>query len=65
MEFQWKKEEVRFGDREWSEDEVNAFESAILDFGPELRSVRDQIITRTLPEVVRFFTLWKKYVIIS
>jgi hypothetical protein len=24
--------------------------------------VRDQVITRTLPEVVRFFTLWKKHV---
>lgn len=62
MALKWKKEEILYGDKEWKDDEIRAFESAILDFGPELRSVRDQIITRTLPEVVRFFTLWKTYV---
>ncbi|KAF8507958.1 hypothetical protein BU17DRAFT_57044 [Hysterangium stoloniferum] len=55
----WKKEEVRYTDRAWHPSEIHIFENAIQDFGPELRSVRDQISSRTVYEVVRFFTLWK------
>jgi hypothetical protein len=58
---QWKKES-RYADKEWDDEEIGAFESAIIDFGPELRSVCEQVTTRTLPEVVRFFTLWKTHV---
>lgn len=28
----------------------------------ELRAVRDEVVTRTMPEVVRFYGHWKKYV---
>ncbi|KIJ55283.1 hypothetical protein M422DRAFT_57796 [Sphaerobolus stellatus SS14] len=55
----WGKEEVRYTDREWNESEKHTFEAAIQEFGPELRSVREQITSRTYPEVVRFFAIWK------
>lgn len=59
---QWKKGEVRYTDREWTAEEVAAFEDGILLHGPELRAVRDEVGTRTVPEVVRFYGHWKKYV---
>ena len=41
-----------------------AFEDGIAQFGAELRSVRDEVGTRSMPEVVRFYGLWKEYVYI-
>lgn len=57
---QWKKHEHPYTDREWTRDEINAFEDAILTHGAELRAVREEVATRSMPEVVRFYGLWKK-----
>ncbi|KAJ7781909.1 hypothetical protein DFH07DRAFT_949600 [Mycena maculata] len=55
----WKKHETRYTDKEWSVEEVAAFEDAIAAHGPELRAVRDEIGTRSIYEVVRFYGHWK------
>ena len=39
-----------------------AFEDAISMHGAELRAVREEVGTRPMPEVVRFYGHWKKYV---
>jgi hypothetical protein len=39
-----------------------AFEDAVLTHGAELRTVRDEVGTRTIYEVVRYYGHWKKYV---
>ena len=59
---QFKKNETRFTDKEWGADEAAAFEDAISMHGAELRAVREEIGTRTMPEVVRFYGHWKKCV---
>jgi len=48
-------------DRLWIADEIQLFEDAIITHGGELRAVRDHVVTRSLPEVVRFYGHWKKY----
>ncbi|KAI0058854.1 hypothetical protein BV25DRAFT_1890628 [Artomyces pyxidatus] len=57
----WKRkaEETRYCDREWDEDEKAAFEDAILAQGAELRAVRDEVGTRDIYEVVRYYGHWK------
>ncbi|CAL1714076.1 unnamed protein product [Somion occarium] len=55
----WKTEQTRYIDREWSEAEKAAFEDAILNHGAELRPVRDEVGSRTMPEVVRYYGHWK------
>ncbi|KAN0088178.1 hypothetical protein V8E55_005235 [Tylopilus felleus] len=55
----WKKGETRYTDREWTAEEIAAFEDGIFIHGPELRAVRDEVGTRTVPEVVRFYGHWK------
>ncbi|EJC99959.1 uncharacterized protein FOMMEDRAFT_159536 [Fomitiporia mediterranea MF3/22] len=55
----WKKQETRYTDREWNDEEVAAFEDGIAQFGAELRSVREEVGTRSMPEVVRFYGKWK------
>ncbi|KAJ7251303.1 hypothetical protein C8J57DRAFT_1520648 [Mycena rebaudengoi] len=55
----WKRFDNRYADKEWSVEEVAAFKDAIAAHGPELRAVRDDIVTRTISEVVRFYGLWK------
>ncbi|KAF8628715.1 hypothetical protein AX17_005937 [Amanita inopinata Kibby_2008] len=55
----WKKQETSFIDREWTRDEIAAFEDGIMTHGAELRAVREEIGTRSLPEVVRFYGHWK------
>ncbi|KAG5653605.1 hypothetical protein H0H81_011977 [Sphagnurus paluster] len=55
----WKKYETPFTDREWTRDEIAAFEDAIVAHGAELRAVREEVATRSMPEVVRFYGLWK------
>ncbi|TDL26726.1 hypothetical protein BD410DRAFT_783841 [Rickenella mellea] len=50
---------VRYMDIEWRDDEISAFEDGIAQFGAELRSVKWEIPSRTLPEVVRFYGKWK------
>ncbi|KAH9945765.1 hypothetical protein B0H21DRAFT_860461 [Amylocystis lapponica] len=55
----WKKAETRYMDREWTDQEVAAFEDAILTHGAELRPVRDEVGTRSMYEVVRFYGHWK------
>lgn len=54
--------ETRYTDREWSDEEIAAFEDAIMAHGAELRPVRDEVGSRSMPEVVRFYGHWKKYV---
>lgn len=39
---------------------MTAFEDAILTHGAELRAVREEVATRTMPEVVRYYGHWKK-----
>jgi hypothetical protein len=56
---QWKRHETRYTDKEWSVEEIAAFEDGIAAHGPELRAVRDEIPTRTIYEVVRFYGHWK------
>ncbi|KAH8110725.1 hypothetical protein DFH11DRAFT_1618256 [Phellopilus nigrolimitatus] len=55
----WKRQETRYTDREWNDEEVAAFEDGIAQFGAELRSVRDEVGTRSMPQVVRFYGKWK------
>lgn len=57
---QWKKSDTRYTDREWTEEEMAAFEDAILSHGAELRAVREEVRTRTIYEVVRYYGHWKK-----
>ncbi|KAJ7696471.1 hypothetical protein B0H17DRAFT_929204 [Mycena rosella] len=55
----WKRHENRYTDKEWSVEEIAAFEDAIAAHGPELRAVRDEVVTRSIYEVVRFYGHWK------
>ncbi|KAI0364362.1 hypothetical protein BV20DRAFT_1125672 [Pilatotrama ljubarskyi] len=55
----WKKTETRYTDKEWTAEEIAAFEDAIQVHGAELRAVRDEVGTRSMPEVVRFYGHWK------
>ncbi|KAN0109125.1 hypothetical protein V8E52_009647 [Russula decolorans] len=55
----WKASETRYADREWDSDEMAAFEDAVLTHGAELRTVRDEVGTRTIYEVVRYYGHWK------
>ncbi|KAM5536579.1 hypothetical protein V8D89_009674 [Ganoderma adspersum] len=55
----FKKNETRYTDKEWGADEVAAFEDAISMHGAELRAVREEVGTRPMPEVVRFYGHWK------
>jgi hypothetical protein len=59
---QWKKQETRYTDKPWNRDEQVAFEDAILAHGAELRAVQDEVGTRSMPEVVRYYGHWKKFV---
>lgn len=40
-------------------EEIAAFEDAIAAHGPELRAVKDELVTRSIYEVVRFYGHWK------
>lgn len=60
--YQWKTTETRYADRVWDDDEMAAFEDAVLTHGAELRTVRDEVGTRTIYEVVRYYGHWKKYI---
>ncbi|KAG6829064.1 hypothetical protein H0H92_005838 [Tricholoma furcatifolium] len=55
----WKKYDTLYTDRPWTDEEVDAFEMALDKHGAELRSVRDSLPSRTMPEIVRFYGLWK------
>ena len=59
---QWKKDELLFMDKEWSEKEILAFEDAIQRHGAELCAIRDEVVTRSMPEVVRFYGHYKKVI---
>ena len=58
------KNDSRYTDKDWSHHEIAAFEDAISMHGAELRAVREEIGSRTMPEVVRFYGIWKEYVYI-
>ncbi|KAI0730597.1 hypothetical protein C8Q76DRAFT_832983 [Earliella scabrosa] len=53
------KHETRYTDKEWTPNEWAAFEDAIQMHGAELRAVREEVGSRTTPEVVRFYGHWK------
>ncbi|KAJ3773251.1 hypothetical protein FB446DRAFT_733812 [Lentinula raphanica] len=56
----WKAQPTRhYTDREWSREEIVAFEDAIAVHGAELRAVRDEVVVRSIYEVVRFYAHWK------
>ncbi|KAI0738659.1 hypothetical protein C8Q80DRAFT_255981 [Daedaleopsis nitida] len=55
----FQKNDMRYTDKDWSHHEVAAFEDAISMHGAELRAVREEIGSRTMPEVVRFYGHWK------
>ncbi|KAL0953950.1 hypothetical protein HGRIS_005111 [Hohenbuehelia grisea] len=55
----WKKHETRYTDREWTPSEVAAFEDGIMTHNAELRAVREEVSSRSMPEVVRFYGHWK------
>ena len=57
---QWTKQEVPYRDEEWTQEEAITFEDAIMHHNAELRAVRDEVVTRTISEVVRFYGHWKK-----
>lgn len=50
-------------DKEWTMEEVLAFEDAIQHHGAELRAVRDEVGSRSMPEVVRFYGHWKRWLL--
>lgn len=52
-------------DRDWNTEEKSAFEDAILRFGAELRPIREEIGTRSIYEVVRYYGHWKRSVLRS
>ncbi|KAG8782439.1 putative PHD type zinc finger protein with BAH domain-containing protein [Serendipita sp. 397] len=51
--------EVRYRDRDWSEVEDSIFDESVRKHHSELRHVRADIKTRTMPEIVRHFGHWK------
>ncbi|KAJ3740275.1 hypothetical protein DFH05DRAFT_1426471 [Lentinula detonsa] len=56
----WKAQPTRhYTDKEWSREEIVAFEDAIAVHGAELRAVRDEVVVRSIYEVVRFYGHWK------
>ncbi|TFK39718.1 hypothetical protein BDQ12DRAFT_697826 [Crucibulum laeve] len=55
----WKKHDTPYTDKPWAREEIIAFEDAILHHGAELRAVREEVVTRSMPEVVRFYGQWK------
>ena len=57
---QFNRNDTRYTDKDWAPDEIAAFEDAIQMHGAELRAVREEVGTRTMPEVVRFYGHWKK-----
>ncbi|KAI0071159.1 hypothetical protein K474DRAFT_1712701 [Panus rudis PR-1116 ss-1] len=55
----WKKDPTPYIDTEWTRAEKAAFENTILTHGAELRLVRDEVGTRSIAEVVRYYAHWK------
>ncbi|KAJ3875005.1 hypothetical protein F5051DRAFT_334667 [Lentinula edodes] len=56
----WKVQPTRrYTDKDWSREEIVAFEDAIAVHGAELRAVRDEVVVRSIYEVVRFYGHWK------
>ncbi|KAF9061938.1 hypothetical protein BDP27DRAFT_1406433 [Rhodocollybia butyracea] len=56
----WKGPPAKhYTDKDWSRDEIIAFEDAIAVHGAELRAVREEVVVRSIYEVVRFYGHWK------
>ncbi|KAI3597799.1 hypothetical protein WG66_012548 [Moniliophthora roreri] len=56
----WKTHPTKFyTDPEWTDHEKEVFEEAIAMYGAELRAVRDEIVVKSMPEVVRYYGWWK------
>ncbi len=49
----WSKEEAPYRDEDWTREEMITFEDAIIHHNAELRAVRDEVVTRTMPDVIR------------
>lgn len=56
----WTKEETPYRDGDWTREEMVTFEDAIMHHNAELRAVRDEVVTRTMFEVVRYYGHWKR-----
>lgn len=54
--------EKRYRDKDWSEIEETIFDESVKKHHSELRHVRSDLKTRTMPEIVRYFGHWKSYV---
>ncbi|KAH7098247.1 hypothetical protein BKA62DRAFT_713863 [Auriculariales sp. MPI-PUGE-AT-0066] len=55
----WDKSPRRYIDREWNDEEARAFNAAAQDARGDLRSVREEIPSRAMAEIVRYFVRWK------
>ncbi|KAF7309944.1 Zinc finger protein 1 [Mycena indigotica] len=55
----WKRTETRYMDKPWGPEEIAAFEDGLAAHGAELRAVREEVPTRSIYEVVRFYGHWK------
>ncbi|KAG7094163.1 hypothetical protein E1B28_007774 [Marasmius oreades] len=56
----WKAHPTKhYTDHEWTQAEKETFEESIAAYGAELRSVRDDLVVKSMPEVVRFYGHWK------
>ncbi|PVG02078.1 hypothetical protein CPB86DRAFT_780999 [Serendipita vermifera] len=56
----WKDgKEQRYRDKDWSEIEEQIFDESVRKHHSELRHVRSDLKTRTMPEIVRHFGHWK------
>ncbi|KAL0060485.1 putative PHD type zinc finger protein with BAH domain-containing protein [Marasmius tenuissimus] len=56
----WKTHPTKhYTDHDWTENEKETFEESINAYGAELRSVRDDLVVKSMPEVVRYYGHWK------
>lgn len=55
----WAKRETSYSDKGWTDAEIAAFEDGIMQHGAELRLVQEELPSRTMPEIVRFYGHWK------
>lgn len=55
----WTQKERSYLERTWNQQEIAAFEDGIAVNGAELRAISEDIPTRTMPEIVRYYGHWK------
>lgn len=55
-----KVNQQTFDLKDWSQDEIEAFEEGIRVYGHELFAIKKKVETRSMKDIVRFFYQWKK-----